>query len=124
MARIRSVGEAVAHLRPHFAGADRELLVVLCLSPTHRLKRSFSLRGTETDALVPFARIVRAIGATHASWLVIAHNHPDGSCQPSRADVRVTRDLELVCRAMRVRLMDHLVFAGEDFTSFYQRGWL
>jgi DNA repair protein RadC len=124
MARIGGVDDALAILRPVFAGRDRELLVVLLLSPTLRLKRSFQIEGRRSSALVPHQRIIRAIAAVHARAVVIAHNHPGGDATPSMDDLRVTRDLAQLCRAMGSVLMDHLVIAGDGFTSFRQLGLL
>lgn len=124
MGSIRTIGDAANLLRPHFAAAERELLVVLCLSPTLRIRRTFTIAGAEHEVALPFTRIIRAIGATHAAGIVIAHNHPAGDCHPSRADHAITRDLATVCRAMGVRLLDHLIVSGDEFVSFRQRGWL
>lgn len=52
-----------------------------------------------------------------ASGIVVAHNHPSGNCQPSRADVAATCRLEQVARALDIELLDHLIFTFDAVYS-------
>jgi DNA repair protein RadC len=100
------------------------LLVALFLTRSHRLKHSFAIRGDRSSAMLPRHRIVRAIGRTHAVFVVLAHNHPSGLCRPSDADRRVTSELSQVCRMIGACLVDHIIFAGDEYVSFKREGWL
>ena len=63
--------------------------------------------------------------ARHASAaIVLAHNHPSGSADPSESDLRATRWLAAVAQAIDCRLADHLVFGGTECASFRKLGYL
>jgi len=55
---------------------------------------------------------------------VIAHNHPSGDARPSDSDRRATRRLASAAEAIDCALLDHLVFGGDDCTSFRRIGLL
>jgi DNA repair protein RadC len=54
----------------------------------------------------------------------LAHNHPSGSPEPSRADEFLTQQLKSVLALVDVRVLDHLIVAGASITSFAERGLL
>jgi len=57
----------------------------------------------------------------HAAALIIAHNHPSGSLQPSPQDIKLTKTLWLVCNYMQMQLLDHLII-GDGSYSFADNG--
>jgi DNA repair protein RadC len=59
-----------------------------------------------------------------AHMVVMAHNHPSGDAEPSRDDVSATRRIGRALDALGVRLVDHLVLAGDAVTSLRARGLL
>jgi DNA repair protein RadC len=72
----------------------------------------------------PARSMHRATGATKRSRTQKAHNHPSGSAEPSRADEFLTQTLKSALALVDVRVLDHLVVAGVDVTSFAERGLL
>ena len=67
--------------------------------------------------------LLKAALARNASALVIAHNHPSGSREPSAQDEQLTRTLFLLCSFMNINLLDHLIIgAGETVFSFADHG--
>jgi DNA repair protein RadC len=59
-----------------------------------------------------------------SAGIVRAHNHPSGDPSPSDSDCRSTRRLATAARALDCTILDHLVFAGEQCTSFRRMGLL
>ncbi len=57
---------------------------------------------------------IRIILDHHAAAVVIAHNHPSGSLEPSAADRKLTKNLYLACSLIEVRLLDHLIIGATD----------
>ena len=66
--------------------------------------------------------IVEAALRHQASSLILAHNHPGGSLQPSAADLDATKKICAACEAISVRVVDHIIVAGNDYFSFADRG--
>ena len=80
--------------------------------------------GDETGADFPLRDII-ADAATHGSaGIVLAHNHPSGDPRPSDSDCRTTRRLATAAEALDCTVLDHLVFAGTECTSFRRMGLL
>ena len=60
----------------------------------------------------------------HASGVILVHNHPGGSPNPSRQDRELTDTLSRLSSELGLRLLDHLIVAGDDFVSFRASGLL
>lgn len=60
--------------------------------------------------------------ALHASAIIIAHNHPSGSCQPSDYDRVSTRRLRDIAEALDIELLDHLIFTCDAVYSMRAGG--
>jgi DNA repair protein RadC len=58
----------------------------------------------------------------NAAKLIIAHNHPSGNKSPSEADKKLTKRLKDAAHQMDIELVDHIIIAGKDFTSFANEG--
>ena len=56
--------------------------------------------------------------------MILAHNHPSDAAEPSRADEFLTQTLEPALALVDVRVLNHLVVASADVTSFAERGLL
>jgi len=59
-----------------------------------------------------------------AAGLVLVHNHPSGEPKPSAGDLKATRELSLACRALDLRLIDHLIIGDNRYFSFSEAGHL
>ena len=60
----------------------------------------------------------------NAAAVILAHNHPSGAAEPSRADELLTQTLKAALALVDLRVLDHLVVAGADVVSFAERGLL
>ena len=80
--------------------------------------------GDETGADFPLREIIADAAHHGSAGIVLAHNHPSGDATPSDSDCRVTRRLATAAEALDCTILDHLVFAGRQCTSFRQIGLL
>ncbi|MGE5865201.1 MAG: RadC family protein [Rhizobacter sp.] len=113
------------HLRLHLGHLPHEVFAVLFLDAQNRLMRLETLfRGTLTQTSVYPREVVRRALELHAAAVVLAHNHPSGAAEPSRADEYLTRTLKAALDLVDVRVLDHLVVGRHDVTSFAERGLL
>jgi DNA repair protein RadC len=108
------------------ADADpcRESLWVAHVDDQARCLHLSRHQGDETGADFPMRQII-ADAATHGSaGIVLAHNHPSGDPAPNDFDRRATRRLANAAQALDCAVLDHLVFAGTQCTSFRRMGLL
>jgi DNA repair protein RadC len=101
-------------LRLHLGQLGHEVFGVLYLDAQHRMLKFEELfRGTLAQAL-----------ACHAAAVILAHNHPSGVAEPSRADEYLTTTLKSALQLVDVRVLDHLIVGQGDVVSFAERGLL
>lgn len=72
----------------------------------------------------PIKAIIADAVAHGSAGMVLAHNHPSGDACPSDSDRRATRRLAAAAEALDCTVLDHLIFAGSQFTSFRKIGLL
>jgi DNA repair protein RadC len=110
-------------LRLHCAGLQHEVFIVLFLDAQNRLLSAVEMfRGTLTQTSVYPREIVKSALERNAAAVALAHNHPSGSAEPSRADEFLTQNLKSALALVDVRVLDHFVVAGDQCASFAERG--
>lgn len=80
--------------------------------------------GTVDRAAVYPRRLVEAALRRSAAALIAAHNHPNGSVQPSEHDKLLTRAIVLAAEAVSLKVVDHLIVSADDAFSFRKAGLL
>ncbi|MBV6321375.1 RadC family protein [Duganella violaceipulchra] len=113
------------YLRITFSGKDFESFHVLFLDVKNRLidaKEMF--RGTLTHTSVYPREVVKAALACNAASIMLAHNHPSGTPDPSESDLLLTRALVQAMALVDIRILDHFVVAGHQVHSFAEHGQL
>ena len=104
----------VAHLRDR----TREVFGFLTLDGRHRLIRLHELSsGTRRTAPVDAAELFRLALLDGASGLLLFHNHPSGTLDPSSDDLELTRRLVAGGSAVGVEVLDHLIVGGGRWLS-------
>jgi len=113
------------YLQLHLAPHRHEVFAVLFLDVHHRLIALEELfRGTLAQTSVyPREVVLRALHH-HAAAVVLAHNHPGGSVEPSRADEALTQSLRAALALVDVRVIDHVIVAPGATLSMAERGLL
>ncbi|QTE21106.1 JAB domain-containing protein [Polaribacter cellanae] len=80
--------------------------------------------GTIDGVNVNIREIFELTLLTHASHIIVAHNHPSGKLQPSQNDRKITEKLRKGLSLFDVKLLDHLILTSEDYLSFANEGEL
>ena len=111
------------YLQLHLGAQPHEVFALLLLDSQHRLIALEELfRGTLTQtAVYPREVVLRALHH-QAAAVVLAHNHPSGSVEPSRADEMLTQTLKSALALIDVRVLDHIIVAPGASLSMAERG--
>ena len=106
-----------------FDGQVRERFVVLWLSATNRVNGFEVISEGSLNATIVHPREVfrGAIVATAGS-IILLHNHPSGNPDPSNEDKMLTRQVVEAGKIIGIPVYDHMIFAGNAYTSFAERG--
>jgi DNA repair protein RadC len=116
--------ETVRHyLQLHLAARPHEVFAALFLDARHRLIAMEELfRGTLTQTSVYPREVATRALHHHAAAVVLAHNHPSGCVEPSRADETLTRTLQSALALIDVRVLDHVIVSRGSSLSMAERG--
>ncbi len=114
------------YLRLTLSSLPHEVFMVLLLDAQNRLITAVELfRGTLTQTSVHPREVVKLALSHNAAGVLLAHNHPSGVAEPSRADEALTQALKQALALVDVKLLDHFIVAGSaDPLSFAERGLL
>jgi DNA repair protein RadC len=104
---------------------QHEVFMVLMLDSQNRLIEARELfRGTVSQTAVYPREVVKAALVANAASVILAHNHPSGVAEASRADRMLTDALKSALATVDIAVLDHLIVAGSTTVSFAERGWL
>lgn len=111
------------YLQLRFGGLDHEVFAVMFLNVQNNLIECREMfQGTLTQTSVYPREVVKAALYTNAAAVILAHNHPSGSVQPSRADEHLTKTLKAALDLIDVRVLDHVIVAPGQTLSMAERG--
>ena len=111
------------YLQLQLGGLHHEVFAVLFLDSQHRLIALEEMfRGTLTQTSVYPREVVKQALTLNASSIVLAHNHPSGTAQPSRADEALTHTLKAALALVDVRVLDHFVVTASQAVSMAELG--
>ncbi len=104
--------------------ALKEQAVVLYLNRSSRVIGGYKLAtGGIAGTVVDVRLILSAALATAATSFILAHNHPSGSLQPSKADVEMTTRVKEAARIMDIVMQDHIIISPyRQYYSFADEG--
>ena len=118
--------DAVKHyLQLQLAHKNHEVFAVLFLDSQNRLLAMEELfRGTLSQTSVYPREVVMRALHHQAAAVVLSHNHPSGSVQPSRADEHLTQNLRASLALVDVRVLDHIIVGQGQALSMAEQGLL
>ena len=112
-------------LQSQLSQEEREIFLVIFMDSQHQvIKHSKLFSGTLSHVEVHPREIVREAIKMNASAVILAHNHPSGCAEPSKADKLITERVVKCCQFMDIRVLDHLVIGRGEYVSFAERGWI
>lgn len=123
--QITSSEDVVQLMRPQLAELDHEECWVLYLSTSNRILEQACLsRGGVQGTVVDHRLLVKRALELLATQLILVHNHPSGSPQPSEPDKQLTQRIAEASALFDIRLVDHLILTRNDAFSFRGNGLL
>lgn len=117
--RVLDTTEKLAHyILPRFVGVQTERVMLVCMDNTGRVLADGVLsEGSVTSSEINIRQALQLALRCNATMVVMAHNHPGGKATPSREDLEATMAMAKALAVADIRLVDHLVVAGDTYTS-------
>ena len=114
---------AADYLLAQLRDRDHEVFCCLYLDNRHRLIGFEELfKGTIDGASVHPREVVKQALARRAAAVILAHNHPSGVAEPSRADEAITARLRDALALVDIRVIDHVIVGDGVCVSLAERG--
>lgn len=109
-------------LMPRLRHLRTETFLVVLLNTANQVIRDVVVGEGSLNAVTIHPReVFRLAIAESAAAVILAHNHPSGNTEPSREDIAITRQLVEAGRIVDIRVLDHLIIAGDAYTSLAER---
>lgn len=116
--KISSSEDAAAFAQKIIGGEDREHLLVLYLNSKNEvLDARIEFIGTINSSVAHPREIFKSAVSLSAARLIIAHNHPSGSCEPSQADLHFTRRMIEAGDLMGIETLDSIIVSRDASLS-------
>jgi DNA repair protein RadC len=117
--KIASPGEIAEIFIPILRDEIKEKFIVVCLSSSNKIIKyeTISIGNLNSSIVHPREIYKVAIDCSSAS-IILIHNHPSGNPEPSNEDIAITKKIVEAGKIMDIPVFDHLIIAGNTYTSF------
>lgn len=109
----------IRYLQAGMGSLANETLRVLFLNNANYLvgDQEFGAASPRKILVQPRCILKRAL-ELNASAIILVHNHPSGETRPSKSDIKYTLSIKVLCRELEIALHDHIIIAGNKWSSF------
>lgn len=117
--RLKDSDATSKFLRKYYTGVMNERVMVICIDSSGKvLSFETVCEGDCCSCLLNVRRLIEiALKNPLTAGVILAHNHPNGVALPSREDIDSTVELIKMLANVNVKLVDHFIIAGDEFTS-------
>ncbi len=115
--------EVADHYLPLMKDLRKEVFRVLLLNRSNRVIKEVTISEGTLDASIVHPReVFREAILESAAGVILLHNHPSGNPSPSQEDIQITKQLVEAGKIMGIKVVDHLILAGDDYRSLADEG--
>ena len=100
----------------------KEKFIVVCLNSANKIIKFETISVGNLNSSVVHPREVFKVAIDNSSAsIILIHNHPSGNHEPSNEDIRITKKIVESGKILDIPVFDHLIIAGETYTSFVEK---
>lgn len=124
--QLNNAGKVVQVLGKEIKQYDREVIAIINMQTDSKpINMTIASIGEVNNALASPRELLKAAILSNATGIIMLHNHPSGSLEPSRQDISLTDKLKMVCDLVDVKLLDHIIVGrGREYFSFQEKNIL
>lgn len=102
-----------------------EEFIILCLNQRNAVVGFYKVSSGGISSVTVDPKVVLTVALNcMATKLILAHNHPSGNLQPSRADEELTQRIKIAARYLDIIVLDHVIISDESYYSFADNGMM
>ena len=122
--RITDAKDVYEELKAFSSKSQEHFLTITLDGASHIINTRTVFIGTLNQSLVHPREVFADAIADRAAGIIIAHNHPSGTLEASRADISITQRLKEVSKLVGIELLDHVILSKQGYYSFSDEGLL
>lgn len=117
--------KAKEYIQSYYLGRLTENSYMFMLDANRRLKNTVKIsEGVNNHSYIYPQKVAQKALLNDAHSVVIAHNHPGGSVEPSTDDIEVTKKIEITLNAVGIQLYDSVIISDDNYFSFRENGYV
>ena len=122
--RITSASDVYAALAEYSTKEQEHFMLITLDGASKIIEKRVIFIGTLNQSLVHPREVFRPAILDNSAGIIIAHNHPSGTLEASRADIQITQRLKEVAKLVGIELLDHVIISKNGYYSFSDEGLL
>lgn len=123
--KITSPEKIAKYFIQKLASETVEKFYAVYLSTANKIIREKQITsGILNASLVHPREVYKTAISLSANAIILVHNHPSGNNTPSKEDIKITNQLVEAGKIIDIRILDHIIVAGNSFYSFNANGLL
>ncbi|GBD88634.1 hypothetical protein BMS3Abin03_02573 [bacterium BMS3Abin03] len=100
----------------------KERFIVVCLSSANKIIKHETISiGNLNSSIVHPREVFKVAIDTLSASIILIHNHPSGNTEPSNEDISITKKMVEAGKILDIPVNDHVIIAGNNFTSFVEK---
>jgi DNA repair protein RadC len=100
----------------------KEVFIVVCLNSANKIIKYEKISiGNLNSSVVQPREVFKTAIENNSANIILIHNHPSGNPEPSNEDISLTRKMVEAGKLMEIQVFDHLIIAGNNFTSLVEK---
>ena len=120
--KITSPQDVAEIFIPILRDDNKEKFIVVCLNSANKIIKHETISVGNLNSSVVHPREIFKVAIDNSSAsIILIHNHPSGNPEPSNEDIRITKKIVETGKIMDIPVFDHLIIAGETYTSFIEK---
>src|SRR5690606_3129093 len=120
--KITSPQEVAEIFIPILKDELKEKFILVCLNSANKIiKYEIISVGNLNSSVVHPREIFKSAIENSSASVILLHNHPSGNPEPSREDIAITKKIVEAGKILDRPVFDHMIIAGNTFTSFVER---
>lgn len=124
VAMLKTLGDCKKFVSMRLRGKTEEYLELYFTEKSGRVKRIYKYTSSDRNKVSVNTDEIVGLIAKKPYAILVAHNHLNGSAEPSVNDDAFTKKLQLICSMNNVVLLDHIIYADERLYSYNDSGKL
>jgi DNA repair protein RadC len=122
---LTNANEVLKQIPTLLRDREQEVVILICVNQQNQIVQHKEIsRGGINACLVDIRMVLRIALEWSAKGIILVHNHPSGTDEPSQADIYTTIKLKEAAATMDIQLLDHLIYCKKSWFSFAHNGMM